>query len=127
MWSSVRRSVLPALLLIGGLVSIIYGAIFHSSPVLVEQETKTTIDVPLEFPPPPGEASPNGGPAFPGGAPFGGPLQFIKKTVTRGDLVSVVESEAAMTREVTFGGVVRLDSGELKRTYSGKGPALCPS
>lgn len=92
----------------------------------MEEETKTTIDVPLMFSPS-GEASPGGGPSFPDGDPFGGPPRSIKKTVTRIDLTSVVESEPTLTREVTVGGVARLDSGELKRTYTGKGPALCPS
>jgi hypothetical protein len=34
--------------------------------------------------------------------------------------------EWSLVREVTFGGV-RLDNGQLKRTYSGQPPALCPS
>jgi hypothetical protein len=120
MWSIIRRAILPVLLLIGGLASIIYGTIFHSALVQMEEETKTTIEVPSQSVPL-GEALPRGE------APFGGRPQFVKKTVTRIDTVSIVESEPVLTREVTVGGVVRLDSGELKRTYSGKGPALCPT
>jgi hypothetical protein len=37
------------------------------------------------------------------------------------------EPERVLVREITFGGVVRLANGQLKRTYSGKPPALCPS
>ena len=119
----VRRAILPALLVIGGLASLIYGAMFRFVPVLEERETKTTIEIPTAFPPvgPMGEAFP------PGGAPFGGPPPFLKKTVTRIDLDTIVESEPELIREVSVGGVALLDSGELKRTYSGKGPALCPS
>ena len=123
MWAIVRRAILPALLLMAGFASLIYGAIFHSAPVLEERETKTTIDIPTAFPPgePLGEAFPSGG------GPFGGPPPVLKKTVTRIDLATIVESEPELTREVSVGGVALLDSGELKRTYSGTGPALCPS
>jgi hypothetical protein len=118
----IRRAIVPALLLIGGLASLIYGAIFHAVPLLEEHETETTIEVPAEFAPPPeGEALP------PGGAPFGEPLVFVKKTVKRVELITTMESEPTVTRDASVGGIEVLDSGELKRTYSGKGPALCPS
>jgi hypothetical protein len=124
----VRRAILPGLLITGGLASLIYGALFHSARVLEDHETQTTIEVPSEFPPPPMDGPSAGPPSFPDGTPFGGPPSFVKKTVTQIELVTAVESEPELTREITFGGVARLDSGELKRTYSGtKGPALCPS
>ena len=47
--------------------------------------------------------------------------------VTEKYVESSEEPEWAIIREVTFGGVVRLANGVLKRTYSGKPPALCPS
>jgi hypothetical protein len=126
MWTIVRRAVVPAALVIGGVASLIYGAIYHSAPVFEEQETKTTIEIPTGLPPP---GSFGTVPLPNGGAPFGGPpLFFEKKVVTRIDLVTVVESEPELMREVSVGGIALLDSGELKRTYSGgKGPALCPS
>jgi hypothetical protein len=37
------------------------------------------------------------------------------------------EPEWVIVREVTVGGVVRLANGQLKRTYSGKAPSLCPT
>ena len=37
------------------------------------------------------------------------------------------EPEWVLVREITIGGVARLANGQLKRTYSGKPPALCPS
>ncbi len=55
MWPFVRRGILPGLLLIGGLVSLIYGSRFHFVPVLTKKTTEKTIDVPVPFsqiPPP---------------------------------------------------------------------------
>jgi hypothetical protein len=37
------------------------------------------------------------------------------------------EPECVIVREVTVGGVTRLDSDQLKRTYSGTAPSLCPT
>jgi len=37
------------------------------------------------------------------------------------------ELEGPIVRDVTIGGVMRLASGHLKRTYSGKPPSLCPT
>jgi hypothetical protein len=38
-------------------------------------------------------------------------------------------SEAVMTRDITIGGLVRLDSGLIKRTYAGDKPpaSVCPT
>jgi hypothetical protein len=38
-----------------------------------------------------------------------------------------ITPEYAIVRDVTVGGIVRLANGQLKRTYSGKTPSLCPS
>jgi hypothetical protein len=119
MWAIVRRAISPALLLIGGVVALVYGVAYHRVPVLEETESQTTIDVPLEIPLP----SP-----FGDNAPFDRAPAVVKKTVTRIDRSIKIESEAAIVREVTVGGVVLLESGAIKRTYeTGKGPALCPS
>jgi hypothetical protein len=117
----IRPVILPALLLIGGLASLIYGVMCHSVRLLEEHESDTTIKVPAEFAPPPGGAFP------PGGAPFGEPLPFVKKTVKRVELVTVMESEPAVMRDASVGGIEVLDSGELKRNQRDEGPALCPS
>lgn len=119
MWPIVRRAVLPTLLTIGGLASLIYGAVYHSAPVLTETETEATIEVPAPFAP----DQSFGQPPFPGGLP-----PMVKKTVKRIDVATIVEPEPMLMRELSVGGVARIESGELKRTYSGsKGPALCPS
>ena len=36
-------------------------------------------------------------------------------------------SEPQITREVTIGGLIRLSSGTIKRTYSGEPPSFCPT
>ena len=53
MWAIIRRAVVPAVLLVGGLASLIYGAIFHAVPVVEDHESETTIEVPAEFSPQP--------------------------------------------------------------------------
>jgi hypothetical protein len=129
----IRRALLPGLLVIYGLGALVHGMLFHPLPVLVEEETPTTIEIPLPSagPPLPDPAAPDGPPGFPGGMPFGGP-RMIKKTVMRVDVVTKMVMEPEVMRDVSVGGLVRLPpgdehAGELKRTYSGKGPALCPS
>lgn len=129
MWPVIRRAALPVVLTGGGLASLIYGAVFHFAPVEEERETEITIDVPAPFSPGPfGGPQFGGPPSFRGGSPFGGPPPFVKKTVKQIDTVTVEQSEPSLTRKVTIGGVARLPTGEIKRTYSGDaGPALCPT
>lgn len=56
--------------------------------------------------------------------PLPGPsTQTITKTVS----ISHDAPEWTLVREITFGGVARLANGQLKQTYSGKPPALCPT
>ena len=57
--------------------------------------------------------------------PFEAPIMYER--VTRLELVAHIEPEWVLVREVTIGGVARLENGELKRTYSGQPPALCPT
>jgi len=129
---TIRRAILPALLAIVGVGALLEGMLFHPVSVIIkeETETKTTIEIPLMMPPGPSTDEPpsaDGPPSFPPGMPFGGPTS-IKQTVTRIDpAIIIMVPEPELMRDVSVGGVVRLASGELKRTYSGKGPALCPS
>jgi len=51
--------------------------------------------------------------------PVDGPASEAKKTT--------VVREYQLVREVTVGGVERTELGHLRRTYSGSGPALCPT
>jgi hypothetical protein len=134
----IRRAIVPLLLFFGAVASIQYGAAYHSVPVSVEQVEEVEIDVPDPFalqpglPPdsPFGQTPPFGGPSL-GPPPFlPAPFQSsgIKKVETRVTETTKDLPEPALIRDVTVGGVVRLASGELKRTYSGdRPPSLCPT
>ena len=137
MWKVIRRAVLPVLLIAGSVASVIYGARHNTQVVLEEEEREILIGPPPEaFPPglmpgmPPGAqpGMPGMPPGFPG--PGGFPQPFLPPPqikVIEKILVPTDTSEFTLTRELTFGGVVLLASGELKRTYSGKAPSLCPT
>jgi len=114
----IKRAILPAVLLTGGIVSVIYGARYRISPVIEERKVEEQITIPQPFEPPPFMMQP--GAFFP-------PPPPIVETVIRTDVVTHQVPEPALIREVTFGGVTRADSGDLKRTYSGKPPSLCPT
>jgi hypothetical protein len=58
-------------------------------------------------------------------APAPSALKYEKFTESYVDIRE--EPEWVIVREVTFGGVVLLVNGHLKRTYSGTPPSLCPS
>jgi hypothetical protein len=56
------------------------------------------------------------------------PAPNIKYEKITEDYVDVhYEPESAIVRDVTIGGVTLLANGHLKRTYTGKPPALCPT
>jgi hypothetical protein len=153
MWRLILRTILAAGLLAGGIASLIYGARFHTAEVTEEQEIQVSILPPPGFGPPgfPGDPSfeeplgeqpPGfGPPGFPGQPPFEGlpgeppfadepammdPPPFMT-TVKEKVIVADDESELTLIREVTFGGVTLLASGELRRTYTGQPPSLCPT
>ena len=106
-----KRNLGLILLLLGGSGSLLYGSLFHVVTVEEEQqrEISAAVPAPLGFGPPPG---------FPG-ARF---AQAAEKYFEARE-----EPERAIVRDVTVGGVARLADGRLRRTYSGKGPSLCPS
>jgi hypothetical protein len=99
---------LPALLAVcAAVVLIVYGAAFHSKAVLVERK----LELPASMFPeglPPGQ--------FPG-------LPAIPDT----EIVPLDQSEPHLIREVTVGGVTRLENGRLQRTYVGEAPSACPT
>ena len=53
-----------------------------------------------------------------------GSAPFLEKPA---QIVSEAFREARLVRETTVGGVTRLASGELRRTYTGDAPSLCPT
>jgi hypothetical protein len=80
----------------------------------------------LSEPDPDAGEAPWDGPPAGGLPPFALPEPMFQ-TVTRVDLVPRDEPEWVIVREVTYGGITRLENGQLKRTYSGQPPALCPT
>ena len=128
----IQRGIMPILLLAGGVAALGYGVKYHIRPVFVEQEIEISL-APPQLPPmapgagPPGFGPPPGFGGPPGGmSPFGAAppeLQKVKQKV----LVGQDDLELALVRDVTIGGLVLLGSGEMKRTYSGQPPSLCPT
>jgi len=55
------------------------------------------------------------------------PPGLVAKKIIERVVLDERKPERVLVRDVTFGGVVRLGNGQLKRTYSGKPPALCPT
>jgi hypothetical protein len=126
-----KRKIGLILLLLGGIGSLVYGSLFHA--VTVEEEKQREISVavpsPFGFGEPPARGAPQGNPGnplenAPGPPDFPG-VRFEK--VTEKYFEAHEEPERAIVRDVTVGGVARLADGQLRRTYSGKGPSLCPS
>ena len=124
------RAMAPILLLAGGIALLLYGTLGSSAAVVVEREERRTIEVAQPVMPPP-PAPPVVFPGLPGmRQPPRPPLPApppIRRTVTIQVRTAVDTREPKLVREITFGGVTRLANGELKRTYSGQAPALCPT
>jgi|GEM_PF-1605090 len=122
---SVARILIPFILLVAGVAALIYAATARSLPVLAEVMVEKE-QIILERPP---EALWRG-PSGRGGRPMPPPPPRPRKVK-----VEVVEEqeqqfiEPRVIREVTVGGIARLENGRLKLTYGpGKsGPALCPT
>lgn len=113
-----RRGLVARLLalvvLLGAAGMVGYAVGFHSLPVLAEQEVDMSGFAPPGMLPP---GLPDLGP--PGAEPE--PFPAMMETVT------LDESEPALVREVTYGGVARTSSGEIQRTYTGEPPSQCPT
>ncbi len=137
MWGILRRAMLPLVVLSLGIAALVYGVEKHTAHVFEEQEIEISLAPPP--PPPPDLGGPPGMDGFPGMdgmpdfgggpgvfSPFGAPppeLQKVKQKI----FVGTDELETVIVRDVTIGGLVLLDSGELRRTYSGEPPSLCPT
>jgi hypothetical protein len=129
MWTLIRRAIVPLVVLLSAVASVIYGARYHRQPVAEEREIEISLADPMPFPPagPDDGASPFGDPGGFGPPPgmggfFAAPTKIIEKV-----LVTKEEAEPTLIREVTFGGVVLMASGELMRTYTGQPPSMCPT
>jgi hypothetical protein len=116
------RVILSVLIALAGLALFAYGMAAHNTVVLVTKE----IVLPAPPPPPP---SVWGGRSGPGGlsSPFFSPPPPPPPPAPQKVLVSFIQPERWLVRDVTVGGLARRDDGRIERTYSGKGPALCPT
>ena len=139
MWAMIRRTALPVLLLLGGGTLLAYGVKFHSLSVVAEEQVEQIVEIPSPFaiqPPFPGAP-----PDFPGPPPLlDEPPPIVEKVIAT-IRETKEKSEPTLIREVTVGGValtreestvsifgvILLASGELKQTYSGEIPSLCPT
>jgi hypothetical protein len=152
---NLMRIIAWIVLMLAGLGSVLYGSLCHVTAVEEEKEREVSIMVPtmsgMEQPPAeqPGNESPmppegdeanpfhtpgneaqqgNSENPFERPPPLPPPMPGMKmEKVTEKYVELSEEPEWTIVREVTIGGVVRLANGQLKRTYSGKPPALCPS
>ncbi|NIP23538.1 MAG: hypothetical protein GWN67_05335 [Phycisphaerae bacterium] len=96
-WFSNKRLVFSLLLVPAAVIALAYGFIFHSTLIMVQPSDEIEEDSPHET------------------------TQHVSEWLDL-DL-----REPAVIRDVTVGGLVRLDSGAIKRTYSGKPPSACPT
>lgn len=123
-----RHTALPIILVLAGVSLLVYGAGYHEQSVLTPEEKDASAEAPVDGAPrpyiPPAE-SPDGLPPEP--PPFFNEPPPPPPPPAEPTLVAVLTPEVDLIREVTIGGVVRLDTGELKRTYSGAPPSQCPT
>lgn len=120
------RILLPVLLLVAGVCALVYGAGVRSVPILAEVmvEKEETI---YERPSVPWQG--NRGPGQPG--PMLPPPpprpRKVKKQVAQEQIQAT--GEPRIIREVTVGGLARLQDGRIRLTYRAgeDGPALCPT
>jgi len=123
-----RHRALPIVLVLAGLGQLIYAVGYHTTPVLTEKEAEQPAPShqdPIVLSDPGPDGLPQGliQPGFPDEPSVdASPPESPEKTV-----VTVAEAELRIIQEVTVGGLTRLASGELKRTYSGRAPSRCPT
>jgi hypothetical protein len=96
-WAFNKRLVFSFLLVPAAVAALVYGIIFHSTTILAQRIDEVEDDSP--------DAT----------------AQHVAEPLNL-DL-----REPAIIFDVTVGGLVRLDSGAIKRTYSGKPPSACPT
>ena len=133
MWTLLRRTIVPAVLFVGGVSMLVFGGRFHITQVVEEPAEEITVKIPnpLWFTP---IIEKYGGFGVLGEDGMPDPNSALAadyppnlETVTRTSEVTKQESEPVLIREVTFGGVTLKESGAIWRTYTGEAPSLCPT
>ena len=105
------RSAGVVLLILMGAAAIVYAVTGHGITVLV----------------PPAETAESSAEGETPGLAVEPPSPAPPQVVGAEEPAALVESEPALVREVTVGGVKRLASGDIQRTYSGQAPSQCPT
>ncbi len=125
---NLKRGLAMVLVAASGSVSLAFGLHRHSFTFEETKEKSVSIAVPdapsfgqTPFGSPRSGDVPSG--MGQGNAPLG--LKYVTAKEKYTELSQ--QPESVVVREVTYGGVVRLGNGHLKRTYSGKPPTLCPT
>jgi len=133
-----RRLITPLFLACAGIAATIYGAWFHCVQVIGEKEIEETKQVPVQPAPKNLLAGDLSGSSVWGNDSSSGEdgsgkatvsqsePAFVVEKVTRVAEVPKMEFEPSLLRELTVGGVT-FQAGELRRTYRGDTPALCPT
>jgi len=116
------RTAAAIVLGLAALGALVFGYGFHTRVVLVETEVEA----------PPDDEGPDAfeGFPFPVFDEQGQPVTFPEdevETPTETERVEEIFREPILVRDVTVGGLVRLDDGRLMRTYTGKPPQACPT
>jgi hypothetical protein len=96
-WVSDKRLIFSLLLVPAAVAALVYGIIFHSTTIQAQASDEIEEDSP------------------------------DVTTQHVAEWLNLDLREPAIIRDATVGGLVRLDSGAIKRTYSGKPPSACPT
>jgi hypothetical protein len=92
-----RRTILSLVLVGAGAVLLIYGLFAHAGEVWPADKAPTPSSV------------------------------TVDPVIVEPVAVAVITPEPGMIREITIGGLIRTDQGQLKKTYSGQAPKACPT
>jgi len=96
-WVLNKRLVFLVLMVPAALAALIYGTIFHSTTILAKQSDESGKNA----------------------------TETISQQIAEPATIKL--PEPGIIRDTTVGGLVRLDSGAIRRTYSGKPPSACPT
>jgi len=133
-----RRLITPLFLTCASIVATIYGVRFHFVQVIDEKEIEETKQVPVKPAPSNllvdglsgssawGDDSSSGEDASGKAKVLQNEPAFVVQKIKRIADVPKMEFEPSLLRELTVGGVT-FHAGELRRTYQGDSPALCPT
>ena len=142
--TTAKRKICPIALLLCGCGALVYGGMFHTAQVYVEQEREVSMPVPTLFglgDEPSEDAGATSGDDTSGEevdpflSPSEKPTPPPAADIASRKVMKVTEKywvarpapEWLIAEDMTVGGLERAVDGQLRRTYSGKPPSLCPT